>query len=704
MSPVYRIERDSKFLFDGLMLTYKRHIHGKKRPYVFEDEDGYPHTLSFRDIRNARHDSTLRNWERPSTAIVRCGEVVHRARVTIASARKTERDDVERYMAYINAWLAKPGTPRSARGLQPLIDAVYAQRRMEADNARRFEPPPFSVSRFQQLIRAYVNGGCHADALVPQTRLRGNHRQRLNQTVMDIVYHKTDELYLTLHGTTAAGLHQAVKEAVKYRNSQHLPEMALLPPSYEAIKRFVDGLCRYTVLFCREGKQVANNEFRMIGGGIVTERANEVWEIDDTRVDLICRSADGRTVIGRPWMIIVIDRHTRIIMSFVLTFSPPDTRSALEAVRLAIHNKDWVSKANLGLRTGWPAEGRPEAIHVDNGKQYNSAAFKAAVTFLGIQHFTLPVLKAWWKGTVERLIGTVMRQVFHVEPGTTFANIFERNDETPPEQVAVVTLAEAQAKLLSWVVNDYQHRHHRGIEATPFAMWNASIEQHPVLMPHTTQQVDAVLSITDSGHIKNGGIVLDGLRYLTAHGLRMEMSPRFASKDEVIVRRDPGNLTAIQFLDAGVADIARGDWHVAEICSAHRRRAEGQTLEEYRLGNALRAKNPDLVERDPEWNETRQLVKDMREDAAASPRLTDRRRAEGERERVLKQSKHRVERERNTAAGIAEGGDLQARLEAMDSPASPIDMPPAADQDADQALDALRKGRPRSRTRTRRED
>ena len=442
----------------------------------------------------------------------------------------------------------------------------------------------------------------------------------------------------------------------------------------------------------------------MNGGGIVTQRVNEIWEIDDTRVDLICRSADGKTVIGRPWMIIVIDRHTRMIMSFVLTFSPPDTASALEAVRLAIHNKDWVSKAGLGPRAKWPGEGPPEAIHVDNGKPYNTEAFKAAITFLGIMHCTLPFLKAWWKGTVERLIGTVMRQVFHIVAGTTYANIFERDKETPPEQVAVSTLAEAQAKLLSWVVTQYQHRHHRGIEASPFAMWNASIDKHELRMPHTAEQIDAVLSITACGHIKKGGIVLDGLRYLTAHGLRMEMSPRFASNNEVIVRRDPGDLTAIHFLDAGVTDIARGDWHVAEICSAHRRRAEGQTLEEYLLGKALRAKDPELVERDPDWDETRQLVKDMQEDAAASPRLRDRVRAEGERERVLKQTKHRVERERNTAAGVAEGGDLQARLEAMDPPAPEADGPLAADQDADEALDALRRGRPRSRTRTRRED
>ena len=251
MSQVYRIEPGRKFDFNGLVLTYRRHTEGNERPYILEDEDGHPHTFSHAEIRRARAYNTMRNWTRPSTALVRCDKVVLRARVTIVSAREAERDDVLRYMAYINAWLAEPRTPRSARGLQPLIDAVYARRRVEADSARRFEPPPFSVSRFQQIIRAYINGGCHADALVPQTRLRGNYRQRLNQTVMDIIHDKTDEEYLKPQGTTVAGLHQAVVKAIDDRNRSNPPDMALLPPSYEAIRRCVDGLCRYTVVFCR---------------------------------------------------------------------------------------------------------------------------------------------------------------------------------------------------------------------------------------------------------------------------------------------------------------------------------------------------------------------------------------------------------------------------------------------------------------------
>ena len=184
----------------------------------------------------------------------------------------------------------------------------------------------------------------------------------------------------------------------------------------------------------------------------------------------------------------------------------------------------------------------------------------------------------------------------------------------------------------------------------------------------------------------------------------MEMSSRSTLKNEVIVRRNPGDLTVIEFLDAGITHIARADWHKAYIRPEDRPRVEGRTFEEFRLARVLRAKNSELADRDPDWDETHKMAEDMQDYAAASPRLTNRVRAEGERERILKQNEHRFKRESDTAAGVDEGDDLQARLEAMDPPVSEPEVPPVADQDADEALDALRQGRRRSRTRTRQED
>ena len=73
MSPVYRIEPSMKFLFKGVVITFKSKTEGQDRPYIFEGEDGHPLTLSYDEIGRARADNTMRDWTPPSTALVRCG-------------------------------------------------------------------------------------------------------------------------------------------------------------------------------------------------------------------------------------------------------------------------------------------------------------------------------------------------------------------------------------------------------------------------------------------------------------------------------------------------------------------------------------------------------------------------------------------------------------------------------------------------------
>ena len=80
-------------------------------------------------------------------------------------------------------------------------------------------------------------------------------------------------------------------------------------------------------------------------------------------------------MIGRPWLIVVIDRHTRMIMAFVISFSPPDTTAVLEAIKIAMLSKEELL-ARYGVKGTYLARGRPETIHVDNAKHYNSVALK----------------------------------------------------------------------------------------------------------------------------------------------------------------------------------------------------------------------------------------------------------------------------------------------------------------------------------------
>ena len=525
-------------------------------------------------------------------------------------------------------------------------------------------------------IRKYLDAGENADSLVPQTRLRGNHRRRLAYHVIDITWKMIDAVYLVRNGLNVAGLHDELVRAIRRWNRTN-PDNPLTAPSLEAVHRMVRKLCKFTVVYCRKGEHAARLRFRTVSSGLLTERANEIWEIDDTESDLICLHADRKTVIGRPWLTVVIDVHSRMIMAVVLTFSPPNTETALEAMRQAMKRKDAIVADGVDLESDWPAHGRPDFVHVDNGKNFNSAAFKSAVTGLGIQHKTLPLLKPWYKGTVERSIGTIMRQVFHRVPGSTYANIFERDRQTPPETVAVATLAQAQERLLRWVVNTYQHKHHRGIADTPYNLWQASAAKHGLRLPPPDGKIDRALSVTVARKIRNGAIQLQDLRYISAHALRLEMASGSELQREVIVRRNPGDLTVIEFLDAGVSNRSVEDWHEATICPKDRPRVEGRTLVEYNLAKALRAADRDLANRDgPDWSESYEAVRVALDRGTASKKLGPRRDAEAKREAMLRQAVY-LEEQRIPDTS-ARGDYLETLFEAEENPTEPKASPPSA--------------------------
>ncbi|MDJ0390082.1 transposase family protein [Roseomonas sp. E05] len=695
--PSFAVIPNQKFILSGQVVTFRKRARDLEQTYVFEDDNGLPCTLSHAEFAKARAENRLRDWSPVSTASRGNGEVVKRARVTFESACERDRFMAERANEYILEWTRDRSVPRTARSLNLLCQRVHERRAARAEVEKRHEPKCMSGSRLVQLIRRWRNGGEVIDAVVPQTEHRGNYVHRLSATVRDVMWEATDDIYLVLHGTKVAGLHREIVKRVKFLNRSRPPELRITPPSYDAVLRHAGSICAFTRVFCREGAQAARQQFRLVQGSWHTTHANQVWEIDDTRADIMCLSEDGKTVIGRPWLTLVIDRHTRMIMSFVLSFSPPDTETALEAVRLAILPKDCFPGLPDGYAVLWLASNRPDVIHVDHGKAYNSAAFKAGVARMGIRHETMPLLKAWMKGTVERAIGTLTREVFHTTPGTTYSKTLERQDgDAAPELLAEATLLDVREKLVHWLVNDYSRRHHRGIDNTPLRLWMHSIEHHEQRVPLTREAVEVATSLSVGRMVRNGGIVVDKLRYLTAEGLGMEMLAKSREDREVLVRRDPSDLTVIKFLDARVTDPEREDWHTATICKEHMAKVKGRTLEEYRLAKTMRVLNPEKFGDDSEgWEATYEAVGVELHRKAGSRLGRDRVAAEASHQRIMRQTKEIVERERRVAEPRQQHQDLLEQVEeALGIPAEaptsnasaapPLNSPPAVEDDMDE--------------------
>ncbi|WP_163317099.1 integrase catalytic domain-containing protein, partial [Enterobacter hormaechei] len=92
-----------------------------------------------------------------------------------------------------------------------------------------------------------------------------------------------------------------------------------------------------------------------------------------------------------------------------------------------------------------PASGLPECIHVDNGAEFHSRAFKLGCDDHNIVVSYRPPGTPRFGGHVERLIGTMMGAV-HLLPGTHFSNVLDRGDYDS-EARAVMTMRELETWL-----------------------------------------------------------------------------------------------------------------------------------------------------------------------------------------------------------------------------------------------------------------
>jgi putative transposase len=102
----------------------------------------------------------------------------------------------------------------------------------------------------------------------------------------------------------------------------------------------------------------------------------------------------------------------------------------------------------------WPISGLPQALHVDNAREFHSEALVRGCQEYGIRLDHRPVGRPHFGGHIERLIGTMMGAV-HLLPGTTFSDVKQKGCY-PSEARAILTLSELERWLALQIAGVYQ--------------------------------------------------------------------------------------------------------------------------------------------------------------------------------------------------------------------------------------------------------
>lgn len=312
-----------------------------------------------------------------------------------------------------------------------------------------------------------------------------------------------------------------------YQNMRHKFGDAMV--SYDVLNNFLNQWKRINhslYAFAQSADKWKNNYLPAMGS--LSEKAafpNHYWELDSTPADIICRDGKRYTILG------MIDIYSRRCVFWV------DERSSSYSIARLLR------KAILKL-------GIPDNVVVDNGKDYQSNHFDSICYNLGIAKVTVPPFSGDMKPHIERMFGTLSRELFEelegyighsvaersaIESRRGFAHKIEsqakwRDEARKAEQESFedrfaikksnlglelklpIEADQLQSIIDQWCENIYEHKGHGGIgKKTPLAKWQE--QAIPVKGISDPRMLDLLLGESFERKVGKKGIRLDGALY-----------------------------------------------------------------------------------------------------------------------------------------------------------------------------------------------
>lgn len=337
--------------------------------------------------------------------------------------------------------------------------------------------------------------------------------RRIDPTQFSIFQEVVDTLYLSDQKQSGKDVVEEVDRRYRSLNRGRQVEEHLRGPSPATIYRWLGKLNYSVVSSARNGKEFNRRERRQVTKAFKVKRILERYEIDHTPVDVLLVCDETWMVLGRPWLTLVMDKRSRMIAGFYIGFHAPSATSVLYALRQAILPKDDLLARYPNTKNSWPARGCPLTLALDNGMDLHADAVESFCLESQIELHFMGVAQPELKGSIERLFGTLSRDLFHKLPGTVFNSPDARGDY-PSEERAALTLEVFTEILVRWIVDVYHQTPHRGLDGyKPQIVWAKQESAAVFDLPAYPRQLDLMVGHAATRSIFNYGTDYDCIRY-----------------------------------------------------------------------------------------------------------------------------------------------------------------------------------------------
>lgn len=336
------------------------------------------------------------------------------------------------------------------------------------------------------------------------------------------------------------------------------------PPSLDTVKKRIAALNSIERAEKRDGRNAALDLTPQKGSLPDPHHLNGMWQIDHTPVDIILVDEKDRIAIGRPWITIIIDIFSRMVMGWYISFDTPGSLGTGIAISRAILAKNELL-AKLGISLPWPSQGKPSILMCDNAKEFRGNMLRNACGEHKIDLRFRPVKKPNYGAHIERLQGTLLQRIHRLD-GTTFSNV-EQKGEYDSAKHANMTLVEFERWLANLILGQYHNEIHSAIGCSPLQKFKEGLfgtDTSPGLgklkLAADPQKLQFDFLPYEERTIQPSGITLDHIEY---HDPVLDrwigsLAPGSTKvKRKFIFRRDPRDISVIFFWDPDVKQYYR---------------------------------------------------------------------------------------------------------------------------------------------------
>ena len=330
-------------------------------------------------------------------------------------------------------------------------------------------PSPSTLGLWKKLNNELVSGAIGKIA----SKTRQSYPSKFSDAVMLLVCEAIDEWIFNSSVTSLQIPYNAFKEKA---DKQGFLDHEV--PCRETFRKYFKALPPELLLQARLSKKEYKKHMRNASKKIYTERPLERVEADGVFLEIGLKDETDK-YLGPVTLIFLIDVHTRCILGYSMNIGRGESSSSvIHAIRHALCRKP-AGSFHTQNDNSWFCYGVIERLVVDGGSAFGSIQTQSFVANANGSTVieTLESYAPWLKPFIERFNKTLRVKCASLLPGYVGRLSNQKILEHSIKAQATLTIYEFKQFVEMWIVDDYHHTPHSGLNgSTPCEAWHESYQ------------------------------------------------------------------------------------------------------------------------------------------------------------------------------------------------------------------------------------